>query len=250
MDLDATWDRYRTTGDVDDRNRLVEHHLPLVRAVVNQLAPFLARHADYEDLVSYGTLGLIDAVTKYDPATSTNFRGFAWKRIKGEILDELRRNDSVQRSLRSVANRIDKTRAELTSRHQRNPTDFEIATEMGITPAELAGHLQDLQLAERPISLNRTMSSTRRGAAAEIELMDTIPDDLNLADEYEIEELREVVAIAWNRLPHKEGVILKLRYVEGLTLTQMGEVLGVAPSRVSQLQSDAVRLLRTTLSVL
>lgn len=241
MELDADWTAYRTTGDLAARNRIVEHYLPIVERVAARLGPFLAQHADQDDLVSYGTFGLIDAVSKFNPETSTNFQGFAWKRIKGEILDQLRRHDSVRRNLRLYARQINNAKEVLTARLQRVPTDRELAAELGMSADQLAEHLANVAVTERPVSLD---SLTPSGLA----LTETLAGGDQVEETHAIEELREVVVIAWNALPTRERTMLSLRYVEGLTLTEAGKVLGIAPSRVSQLHGDAIRMLRTGIS--
>lgn len=240
-DLEADWATYRATRDVAARNRLVEHYLPIVDRVALRLGPFLAQHAEHDDLVSYGTFGLIDAVSKFNPETSSNFQGFAWKRIKGEIVDQLRRHDSVRRNLRTYARQIETAREALTGRLHRPPTDPEIAEWLGMSEAQLAEHLGNLAVTDRPVSLD---SLTPSGVA----LTETLAGGDHVEDTHAIEELREVVVTAWNGLPSRERTMLSLRYVEGLTLTEAGKILGIAPSRVSQLHGDAIRMLRTSIS--
>lgn len=241
MNVDDAWSTYRATGDITARNQIIEHYLPMVERVALRLGPFLAKHAEHDDLVSYGTLGLIDAVAKFDPATSGNFRGFAWKRIKGEIFDQLRRADTVRRKLRMHGKRIENARAELTARLRRSPTDREVAEELGLSLDQLRVQMADLAVGERPVPLTATTSS---GMA----IADLIAADDDVEQTHEIENLREVIVIAWNSLPRREQTMLALRYVEGLTLTEAGDVLGIAASRVSQLHGDALRLLRSSIS--
>ena len=246
VDLDAVWARYRADGAVGDRNTLIEHYLPIVDRVAAKVGPGLPRHVSHEDLVSHGTIGLIDAVSKFDPERGVTFAAFAWPRIKGEMIDMLRRTDTVQRSLRAMARRIETGRAAMTTSLGRFPTSEELAGELSVTVAQLHEMMSDLALTEAPLSLDSGTDSPLAPPLREL-----VPDEQDdLADGYEIDELRLSVAAAFNALPERERAVVRLRYVEGLTLTEAGEALGVATSRVSQLTTNAVRMIRERLAVL
>ena len=249
FNVDQAWADYVATRDLAARNRLVEHYLPIVERVATQLAPSLPRHVDQDDLVSYGTFGLIDAVTRFDPAVGAKFTVFAWTRIRGSMLDHLRRFDDVQRSLRAKARRIEQARAELTTTLRRVPTRSEVASALGMTDEQLRTMMSELSMIDAPTSINTSARSGEGGQDGSLQdrIVDTGDD---VTEGFEIDELREVVAAAWNELPRRERVVLRLRYVEGLTLTESAEVLGVATSRVSQLATDAVRQLRSHIAVL
>lgn len=241
MNVEEAWERYRATGHVDDRNVLVEHYLPIVDRVALRLGPFLAKHAEHEDLVAYGTIGLIDAVTKFDPSASTNFRGFAWKRIKGEIFDQLRRSDAVRRNLRLYARRIEHAHDELVARHQRPPTDHEIAAELGVSDTQLMEYLSYLAVTSLPVPLTAIEENG-------LTVGENLPAGVDVEEIVEVDQIRDSVVVAWNSLPARERTLLTLRYVVGLNLAEAGEVLGLGATRVSQLHGDALRQLRANMA--
>lgn len=244
-DVDALWDRYFEDRDVATRNLLVEHYLPLVTHAIDRMKTFLAGHADRDDLESYGTFGLIEAVESFDPGVSGNFSGFAWKRIKGEVFDQLRQYDEVQRSLRESRRRILTAEIDLTTTLQRHPTEAEIAEHLGTTTDRLAELRSVLTVTAMPLSIDYTQVHQAEPGYDSTTLPETISGaDGNPADDYEIDELREVVASAWNSLPTGEQQVLHLRYVQGLTLAKIGESLGVKTTRASQVLTSALRELR------
>jgi len=251
-DVDAVWAAYVAGRDVVLRNALVEHYRPLVDRVTQKILPGLPSHVDAEDLRSAGVLGLIDAVTRFEPERGVTFTVFAWTRIQGEIVEQLRRDDGVRRAMRSVARSLANAVAEATRRLQRTPSDEEIAAELGVNVAAYEKLRATAVVAAPPRSLDRKIS--HHSQRNNIREADTLADVLvgqedDLGDEHDINELREVVAASWNALPDRERTILTLRYIEGLTLQEAGAVLGIAASRVSQIATEGVRLLRSEIAV-
>jgi len=235
-EITATWARYvETRGDVD-RNILIVHYLPLVDRVVTKMQPKLARHAERGDLVSYGTLGLIDAMARYAPGSGAQFTTFAWRRIRGEILDNLRDYDHVDRARRQV----DETQANLTARLRRTPTDAEVADELGISPDGLHRLRSKLRVTDQPIPL--TMTVDDHYGQGEVDMHLASDDDPSA--EWEINELRETLVAAWNSLPARERTLLSLRYLEGFTIAQTATSLGMAQSWVSEMTTEALKALR------
>ena len=242
MSIDEAWSRWRADGDVKARNEIVEHYLPMVEKVAKQLEKFLVSHADHAELVSAGTEGLLDAVAKFDPETSDNFPGFAWKRIKGEMIDQLRANDGAGRRARAADRRISGARDELTAHLGRNPSDYEIATYLGLTMERFRRHQEMVASSEAPMHLDVVVAEE---SAEEITLGETLQSVDDVEGLNDVEEIRAAVVNAWNQLPHRERTVLTLRYVQGLTLAQTGELLGVGQTRASRILSDALRTLRS-----
>jgi RNA polymerase sigma factor for flagellar operon FliA len=241
------WREYRRTRDERLRQRLILTYAPLVKYVAGRIGSGLPAHVDDEDLVSYGLLGLIGAIERYDPDRDTKFETYAIARIKGSIIDELRAMDWVPRSVRSRARDIERAIAELESKLGRAPTDEEIARQIGLTEEELGESLTEIS--RTSIAALDELWTVSPGGD-QIALIDTIEDtqgpdpESALADT----ELREAVAESISRLPEREKLVITLYYYEELTLREIGDVLGVTESRVSQLHTKAILRLKARLS--
>ena len=215
-----------------------------MKYVAGRLGSGLPAHVDEEDLVSYGLLGLIGAIERFDPDRDVKFETYAIARIKGAIIDELRSIDWVPRSVRSRAREIERAIAELEAELTRAPTDEEIAEKLGITEDELEDSLSEISRssiaaldelwtpsgAAATRSPSSTRSRTRRARTRSRRSTQT--------------ELKEALAEAIARLPEREKLVVTLYYYEELTLREIGEVLGVTESRVSQLHTKAILRLR------
>jgi len=243
----ALWREYRRTRDERLRQRLILTYAPLVKYVAGRIGSGLPAHVDDEDLVSYGLLGLIGAIERYDPDRDTKFETYAIARIKGSIIDELRAMDWVPRSVRSRARDIERAIAELESKLGRAPNDEEIARQIGLTEPELEDSLTEIS--RTSIAALDELWTVSPGGD-QIALIDTIEDtqgpdpESALADT----ELREAVAESISRLPEREKLVITLYYYEELTLREIGDVLGVTESRVSQLHTKAILRLKARLS--
>jgi RNA polymerase sigma factor for flagellar operon FliA len=241
------WLDYRRTRDERLRQRLILTYAPLVKYVAGRIGSGLPAHVDDEDLVSYGLLGLIGAIERYDPDRDTKFETYAIARIKGSIIDELRAMDWVPRSVRSRARDIERAIAELESKLGRAPSDEEIARQIGLTEGELEDSLTEIS--RTSIAALDELWTVSPGGD-QIALIDTIEDtqgpnpESALADT----ELREAVAESISRLPEREKLVITLYYYEELTLREIGDVLGVTESRVSQLHTKAILRLKARLS--
>ncbi|HVV58398.1 MAG TPA: RNA polymerase sigma factor WhiG [Gaiellaceae bacterium] len=246
-DTQALWLEYRRSGDAAVRDRLILTYAPLVKYVAGRLGSGLPAHVDENDLVSYGLLGLIAAIERYDPARDIKFETYAIARIKGAIIDELRALDWVPRSVRSRAREIERAIAELESKLGRAPNDEEIAAKVGISVEELEESLTDISRSSIA-ALDELWSVS--GEGDQISLMDTIEDTSGPrpAEVLDEVELREVLADAIARLPEREKLVITLYYYEELTLREIGEVLGVTESRVSQLHTKAILRLKSRLA--
>ena len=246
-DTQSLWLEFRRTQDKALRDRLILTYAPLVKYVAGRLGSGLPAHVDEGDLVSYGLLGLISAIERYDPERDIKFETYAMARIKGAIIDELRALDWVPRSVRSRAREIERAIAELESRLGRAPTDEEIAAKIGISTEELEESLTDISRSSIA-ALDELWSGS--GEGDQVSLLDTIEDTSGPrpAEALDETELREALADAIARLPEREKLVVTLYYYEELTLREIGEVLGVTESRVSQLHTKAVLRLKARLA--
>jgi RNA polymerase sigma factor for flagellar operon FliA len=246
-DTQALWLQFRRTGEKPVRDRLILTYAPLVKYVAGRLGSGLPAHVDEGDLVSYGLLGLIGAIERYDPERDIKFETYAIMRIKGAIIDELRALDWVPRSVRSRAREIERAIAELESKLGHAPSDEQIAAKIGITVEELDDSLNDISRSSIA-ALDELWSVS--GEGDQVSLLDTIEDTSGPkpAEALDETELRETLADAIARLPEREKLVVTLYYYEELTLREIGEVLGVTESRVSQLHTKAVLRLKSRLS--
>ncbi|HZT17110.1 MAG TPA: RNA polymerase sigma factor WhiG [Gaiellaceae bacterium] len=246
-DIQALWHEFRRTGDKELRDRLILSYAPLVRYVAGRLGSGLPAHVDEGDLVSYGLLGLINAIERYDPTRDIKFETYAIVRIKGAIIDELRALDWVPRSVRSRAREIERAIAELESKLGRAPNDDEIAARIGISVDELAESLTDISRSSIA-ALDELWAVS--GEGDQVSLLDTIEDTSGAqpAEALDETDLRETLAEAIARLPEREKLVITLYYYEELTLREIGEVLGVTESRISQLHTKAVLRLKSRLA--
>ena len=247
-DTTALWREYRRTGDKTIRDRLILSYAPLVKFVAGRLGSGLPAHVEENDLVSYGLLGLIGAIERYDPDRDVKFETYALARIKGSIIDELRAMDWVPRSVRSRAREIERAISQLEAQLHRAPSDEEIAAKIGITTEELDESLTDISRSSiAALDELWTMSS---GSGDQVALIDTIEDTKGPEPQSALDqsELREAIAESISRLPEREKIVVTLYYYEELTLREIGEVLGVTESRVSQLHTKAILRLKARLS--
>jgi RNA polymerase sigma factor FliA len=242
------WLQYRKTGDQALRDRLILTYAPLVKYVAGRLGSGLPAHVDEGDLVSYGLLGLIGAIERYDPGRDVKFETYAIARIKGAIIDELRALDWVPRSVRSRAREIERAMTELEAKLGTAPTDEQIADKIGITVAELEESLTEI--ARSSIAALDELWTVSGSDGDQVALIDTIedieaPDPLGQLSQT---EMKEAIADAIARLPEREKLVVTLYYYEELTLREIGEVLGVTESRVSQLHTKAILRLKARLA--
>ena len=241
------WRSYRRSRDQALRDRLILTYAPLVKYVAGRLGSGLPAHVDEGDLVSYGLLGLIAAIERYDPDRDVKFETYAIARIKGSILDELRAMDWVPRSVRSRAREIERAMTELESKLGRAPNDDEIAVKVGITTGELENSLTDISRSS--IAALDELWTVSGSGGDSIALIDTIEDTQGPEPQsaFAQTEMREAIADAISRLPEREKLVITLYYYEDLTLREIGEVLGVTESRVSQLHTKAILRLKARL---
>ncbi len=226
-----------------DRDALVIEHVGLVRALALRLAQRLPSQVDLSDLISVGTLGLIDAASRYKAATGVPFDAFARRRVQGAMLDALRDLDWAPRSARKMRRTVDTTVATLRHSLQREPSEAEIAHALDVPEAEFRKTLDQLRTID--LGLMRQLDTSGPDGAPLLELC--IDPSEGVISQIERAEMRGHLANALADIPERERQILALYYEEELTLAEIGEVLGVSESRVSQLRTLALSRLRTSL---
>ncbi len=241
------WEDYKTSGSMEERNRLVVHYSPLVKYVAGRLSAGLPNSIEQADLVSYGMFGLIDAINKFEPSRGNKFETYAMSRIRGSIIDELRSIDWVPRSLRAKARAVEKAYTKLEHELHRTPSDAEVADELGTTEEELQNVFTQISFFGL-VALEETVS-VGADRSESVTLGDTIPDPgLGPVGAFEVEETKQILAQTLNRLPEREKIVLTLYYYEGLTLGEIGGILGITESRVCQIHTKAVIQLRSKLA--
>ena len=242
-ELAALWAEFKGTAAPQARERLILHYAPLVKYVASRVATGLPASVEQADLVSYGMFGLIDALEKFEPARGNKFETYAIPRIKGAIIDELRAMDWVPRSVRFKARQIEKAYSDLESIMKRAPSEKEVAARLGVTLKELHDVITQISFVS-VLALDELLSvGSDRGE--QVSLLDTLADrgsDVSMG--LEGQETRGLLAAAINSLSEREKIVVTLYYFEGLTLAEIGEILGVTESRVCQIHTKAVNQLR------
>ncbi|HUN77612.1 MAG TPA: FliA/WhiG family RNA polymerase sigma factor [Solirubrobacteraceae bacterium] len=242
----SLWRQYKRTGDPRIRDRLIFTFTPMVRYIVYRKVREVPAQCDVEDFLSCGLEALIRSIERYDPDKGATLEQFAWTRIHGAVLDELRRHDWAPRSLRRTERIINGAQEAFVAEHDRQPTRRELAAAAGMSPAELAARLDELTLAEVS-SLNKTIRSED---STTIERIDTLHSDDEHTDptlSAERRAAKERFRAAFAQLPARERQVAVLLYVEGRTLRDIGRRLGVSESRVSQIHSELRARLRERL---
>jgi RNA polymerase sigma factor for flagellar operon FliA len=247
VELRDLWRRYKDQGDNTARERLVVAYSPMVKFVAGRLGAGLPSHVEDADLISYGLVGLIGAIERFEPERGIKFETFAMTRIRGAIIDELRSLDWVPRSVRSRAREIEQVQAKLEHELQRAPTEAELAAKLNMTEEELQGAL--LEIANSSVYALDELWTVSDSSGDQVSLLDTIADE-GAADPQEAlatTEVKDRLTEAIGGLPEREQLVVALYYYENLTLREIGEVLGVTESRVSQLHTKAVMRLKSHL---
>jgi RNA polymerase sigma factor for flagellar operon FliA len=246
-ELGRLWDAFKGSDSEAARERLILHYAPLVKYVASRVATGLPASVEQADLVSYGMFGLIDALQKFEPGRGNKFETYAIPRIKGAIIDELRAMDWVPRSVRFKAREIEKAHADLEAMLKRAPTEAELAERLGISRQELHEVVSQISFVS-VLALDELVSvGSDRGE--QVSLIDTLADKgIDPTHGVESQETRGLLAAAINSLSEREKIVVTLYYFEGLTLAEIGDILGVTESRVCQIHTKAVAGLRGQLS--
>lgn len=246
-ELALIWQEFKSHGSAEARDKLILHYAPVVKFVAARVSRGLPPSVDQADLISYGIFGLIDAINKFEPGRSIKFETYAISRIRGSIIDELRSLDWVPRSIRSKARRVEKIMGELENRFGRQPSDQEVADAMEVSVDEL--HEIYKQISH--VSLGGLDELILGGDedSGGLSLLETLEDETAQDPQaaFESEEMKTILSRVIDRLPERERRVVTLYYYEGLTLSQIGRVLGVSESRVSQMHTKAVLQLRSRL---
>lgn len=245
-DVLETWKSYRATGDAELREQLIIEYAPLVKYVAGRVGVGMPAHVDHADLVSYGIFGLMDAIEKFDVNAGVKFETYAVRRIRGAIIDELRGIDWVPRSVRSKARKIERALRELETDLGREPSDEELAEALEVTTDELENWLEQVSYT----NIAALDEALDLGDGDNVAIVDTLQDTSSPSPQESLDdaEMRRLLRDAIGRLNDREQQVLALYYFEGMTLGQVGEILGVTESRVCQIHTKAVLRLKTKLT--
>jgi RNA polymerase sigma factor for flagellar operon FliA len=232
--------------NLENCEAVVVEYSPMVKYVANRIALRLPSHVEVEDLISVGVLGLIDAIEKYDPARGAKFKTYAEFRVRGAILDELRSMDWVPRSIRQKASQIDAVVQKLQAKFGRPPEDEEVAKELGVSLDQFFNTLNETR--SMPV-LSLDDLNIVKETGGQQSLLDCLAGkaDADPQIQFRLNELKEIIAKTIDTLPEKERLVISLYYYKELTMSEIGVVLNVTESRVSQIHSKTMFRLRTKL---
>jgi len=244
---ESLWRRWRDHQDIAARNRIVLSYAPMVKYLAARKVRDLPQHVELDDLVSVGLVALISSVNRFDPAKGASFEQFAWTRIAGAIMDELRRLDWAPRSVRRTGRSIQQTRAEWQARHGHDPTDEELSQELAISVSDLRRHFHDVQRAE-VLSLN--VPGRNGEGAADTEIGEFVLDETSSLDperaalsKERSTDLKDAIA----SLSDREQRVLHLSVIGELQGAEIARIVGVSESRVSQILTCIRTKLRSRL---
>ena len=247
IELKDLWRTYKGSGSDRAREQLVVAYSPLVKYVAGRMSSGLPAHVEEADLISYGLIGLINAIERFDIEREIKFETYAITRIKGAIIDELRALDWVPRSVRARAREIERAHGKLEHRLHRTPTDEEMAAELNLSVEEFQESL--VKISNSTVVALDELWAVSDSSGDQVSLLDTLhdPDAPDPQQLLAASELKDRLADAIAALPEREKLVIALYYYENLTLREIGEVLGVTESRVSQLHTKAVLRLKSRL---
>ncbi|MCK4540610.1 MAG: RNA polymerase sigma factor WhiG [Spirochaetales bacterium] len=241
------WALYKNTKDPRIRDIFVKQYAPLVKYVAGKVAMGMPHNVEFDDLVGFGVFGLFDAISKFDPDKHVKFKTYAVTRIRGAIFDELRSIDWVPRSVRQKSREIEDAVHRLESSLGRSASDLEISKELGLTIAEFQKVMLKVS-GTSILSLNDVWYTGEDNDRVSIVESIESPQSLNPDIIVEKDEIKRVIVQAITELPEKEKKVLVLYYYEDLTLKEIGKVLDVTESRISQLHTKAIMRLRAKLT--
>jgi RNA polymerase sigma factor for flagellar operon FliA len=244
---DELWIEYRDTKDPKIRDFFIRQYAPLVKYVAGKVAVGMPHNVEFDDLVSCGTFGLLDAINKYDPEKNVKFKTYAVTRIRGAIFDEMRSTDWVPRSVRSKIREVEEAIGSLEAQLGRTATDQEIAEYLKMDEGEFSRTMMKIS-GTSVLSLNDVWFSGDENDKVSIGDSIESPSSLNPDVIVERNEVRKLVIEVISRLPEKEKKIIVLYHYEDLTLKEIGQVLDITESRVSQLHTKAMLRIRAKLT--
>lgn len=246
-DEDNLWAEYRKTKSPALRDKFIRQYMPLVKYVAGKISAGMPNSVEFDDLVGFGQFGLLDSIEKYDPDKNVKFKTYAVTRIRGAIFDELRQIDWVPRSVRQKSREIEDTINSLESKLGRTASDTEIADALGMSEDDY--HRTVMKVSGTSVlSLNDVWYNGDDSANMSIGDSIESPSSMNPDAVVEREEIRKVIVQAINELPEKEKMVIVLYYHEDLTFKEIGQVLNVSESRISQLHTKANLRLRAKLT--
>jgi RNA polymerase sigma factor for flagellar operon FliA len=242
----ALWKQYRATNDRALRDRLVLTFAPLVKYIVYKKVREMPARCEVEDFISCGLEALIHSIDRYDPTKGATLEQYAWTRIHGAVLDELRRQDWAPRSVRRWERDIERISESFAALHGRRPTTEELAEALGVDPAELRRRRSDITRSDLT-SLNTLVMSDDETTIERIDTLASTDERLDPEHTAATSEAKEKFRDAFAALPQREREIAVMLYVKNLTLAEIGEVLGVSESRVCQIHGEMKKKLRKAL---
>ena len=240
----ALWSKFKITRDQKARDGLINHYSYLVKITSGRVVTSLPPNLERDDLISVGVVGLIKAVDQFDPGRQVKFETYAIALIRGAMLEMLREEDWVPRSIRDNVKNLERTYHSLEVRFGRPATEQEVAAELNITVDDLQQILSNTSRAS-VLSLEDALSGGGGDSGESLQLSDVLQDeDANVSSQVEQVERKKMLGIGIDRLPEREKLVIALYYYEGLTFKEIGKVLSVSESRVYQLHTQAVLRLR------
>ena len=243
--IDKLWHDYVQTRDHALREKLILHYAPLIKYVAGRLSLHIGTHVEYEDLTGYGVFGLIDAVEKFKPEKGVKFETYASVRIRGAIIDNIRKMDWIPRTLRKKNKELENVYQELENTLGREPTHEELAEKLAIPVSEVNDLVRKSSVAQL-ISLDEYLEVNQEHSFIDKNpLLAESPDSL-----YDKQETKQILAKAIDSLSEKEKKVVTLYYYEDLTLKEISKILGVTESRISQIHSKAMMKLNIKLGQL
>lgn len=242
-ELEVIWKTFKRTRDENLRNTLIEHHMPLVRAIAERVLQTLPKSIELDDLSSAGTFGLMDAINGFDLSRGIKFKTYCTTRIRGSILDELRSQDWVPRLVRLKAHRLDRAIRQLEGELGRSPNHAEIAATLGISLEELQAHEVEAN-AKTIFSLSEKWDDGDE--EKEMEKVEILADRKSV-DPVDTIQQRDALDTITGSLTKKERLIILMYYYEGLTMREIGEIMELTESRVCQIHSNVMARLKAQL---
>ncbi|GAB6098873.1 RNA polymerase sigma factor WhiG [Halanaerocella petrolearia] len=243
---DVLWQKYKQSNSQAAKEELILRYIPLIKHIASKIIITIPDKFNFEDLVNYGVLGLIDAMDRFDPSRGIKFSTYAHPRVKGAIYDELRKLDWVPTSIRRKSKEFTQNIVRLENKLGRSPTDEEIKAEMELSQVEFKQLLSQINIPEN-VSLDRVISCQDNDQLK-------IKDLIKASNQYEPDnvftynEMKRILGQTINQLPDKEKLVVTLYYHEDLTLEEIGEVMDLTTARISQLHTKAIFRLRGHLS--
>ena len=242
--LDQLWNEYKFGGNEEAREKLITDFVPIVNTIARRLEIYASSSYGFEDLVSVGLMGLLDAIEKFQPGKGAIFKTYAWHRIRGAILDEIRALDWVPRSIRDKASQLEKAYQTVRQRTGRAAEEFEVAEELGISQQQLQETLAEVGCTSI-LTIEDLMTDEENEEIVNDWLAD--PYAVDVQEQVELQENEEILAESIDQLPEKEKLVVSLYYNEEATMQEISLILGITVGRVSQLHSSAIVRLRNAL---